>query len=88
MNSNENWREQLSVGDSVLVVDIGGGTTDISLVSVLDKDGNLTLERTAVGSHLLLGGDNMDLALAYVMKGGASCCRIRTNNRFRSGSRN
>ncbi|MCB1136978.1 MAG: Hsp70 family protein, partial [Chlamydiia bacterium] len=62
------WREQLSVGDTVLVVDIGGGTTDFSLISVSDNDGDLQLERIAVGSHLLLGGDNMDLALAYVVR--------------------
>jgi molecular chaperone DnaK (HSP70) len=51
----------LAVGDTVLVCDIGGGTTDFSLITV--KDGP-TYERTAVGDHLLLGGDNMDLALA------------------------
>lgn len=62
------WREQLSVGDSILVVDIGGGTTDFSLISVTDESGNLTLQRQAVGSHLLLGGDNIDLGLAYLVK--------------------
>src|SRR6185369_653418 len=51
----------LAPGDTVLVCDIGGGTTDFSLMNV--KDGP-TYERVAVGDHLLLGGDNMDLALA------------------------
>jgi molecular chaperone DnaK (HSP70) len=47
------------------VVDVGGGTTDLSLIAVLERDGNLELQRVAVGEHILLGGDNMDLALAY-----------------------
>jgi molecular chaperone DnaK (HSP70) len=51
----------LAAGDTVLVCDIGGGTTDFSLITV--RDGGV-YERTAVGDHLLLGGDNMDLALA------------------------
>ena len=57
----ETWRQVLSPGDQVLVFDVGGGTTDFSLISV-GADG--AFERTAVGDHLLLGGDNMDLALA------------------------
>jgi len=64
----DGWREQVSVGDVVLVVDIGGGTTDLSLVAVTEDDGNLSLNRVAVGDHILLGGDNMDLALAYRIK--------------------
>jgi molecular chaperone DnaK (HSP70) len=60
------WRKQVKPGDQILVVDIGGGTTDFSLIAVADDGaGNLTLERRAVGDHILLGGDNMDLALAY-----------------------
>jgi molecular chaperone DnaK (HSP70) len=51
----------LHAGDRVLVFDIGGGTTDFTLISVGDDD---SLERTAVGDHLLLGGDNIDLTLA------------------------
>jgi molecular chaperone DnaK (HSP70) len=61
---NPNWREQVKPGDLILVVDIGGGTTDFTLISVTDKEGELQLERIAVGDHLLLGGDNMDLAVA------------------------
>ncbi|MCG9577602.1 Hsp70 family protein [Vibrio tubiashii] len=67
-NSNDKWRDEVSVGDIVLVVDIGGGTTDLSLVEVTEEEGNLTLNRIAVGEHILLGGDNMDLALAYRLK--------------------
>jgi hypothetical protein len=59
------WRKQVRPGDIILVVDIGGGTTDLSLIAVLERDGNLELHRVAVGDHILLGGDNMDLALAY-----------------------
>ncbi len=67
-NNDETWRDQVKVGDVVLVVDIGGGTTDLSLVAVTEEEGNLTLNRVAVGDHILLGGDNMDLALAYRLK--------------------
>lgn len=64
-----NWREQIKVGDTLLVVDLGGGTTDFSLISAREDDqGALLLERVAVGDHLLLGGDNMDLAVAYAIK--------------------
>jgi molecular chaperone DnaK (HSP70) len=61
---NANWREQVKPGDLILVVDIGGGTTDFTLIAVTEKSGELQLERVAVGEHLLLGGDNMDLAVA------------------------
>lgn len=61
------WREQLSVGDLILVVDVGGGTTDLSLIAVLEEGGQLALRRVAVGEHILLGGDNMDLALAHAL---------------------
>lgn len=64
----EAWREQVQVGDIILVVDVGGGTTDLSLIAVTEEEGNLTLNRIAVGEHILLGGDNMDLALAYRIK--------------------
>ncbi len=60
------WRKELRVGDVVLVVDVGGGTTDFSAIAVRDDDGALALERVAVGQHILLGGDNMDLFLAHV----------------------
>ena len=59
------WRKQVKPGDVILVVDVGGGTTDLSLMAVLENGGELSLQRVAVGEHILLGGDNMDLALAY-----------------------
>ncbi len=64
----DRWRKLLKVGDLVLVVDIGGGTTDFSLIAVVEHDGELALQRVAVGDHILLGGDNMDLALAHTLE--------------------
>jgi hypothetical protein len=58
------WRERIHVGDLILVADIGGGTTDFTLIAVTESGGELELERVAVGEHILLGGDNIDLALA------------------------
>ena len=60
----------LSAGDRVLIADVGGGTSDFTLidVSAVREDGTLDFERTAVGDHLLLGGDNMDLALAHALE--------------------
>ena len=52
----------------MLVCDVGGGTADFSLIAVSETDGALALERISVGEHILLGGDNMDLALAYVLR--------------------
>ncbi len=62
------WRSELAVGDTILVCDVGGGTTDFSLIEVRASDGNLELHRVAVGDHILLGGDNMDAALAHTVR--------------------
>jgi hypothetical protein len=67
-SQGEQWRQQVKPGDIILVVDIGGGTTDLSLIAVTEQQGDLALERVAIGDHILLGGDNMDLALAYLVK--------------------
>jgi hypothetical protein len=61
------FRKHVRAGDVILVVDVGGGTTDLSLIAVTDHDGELGLTRLAVGDHILLGGDNMDLALAHTV---------------------
>lgn len=58
----------LRVGMTCLVADIGGGTTDFSLIDVQAEAGSLVFVRRAVGDHLLLGGDNMDLALARLLE--------------------
>jgi len=67
-NQSDAWREKIRVGDLVLVCDVGGGTTDFSLIAVSEENGELVLKRVAVGEHILLGGDNMDLALARVLR--------------------
>lgn len=66
--AGDGWRRQVAVGDVLLVCDVGGGTSDFSLIAARDEDGSLTLERVAVGEHILLGGDNMDLALAHAVR--------------------
>ncbi len=62
------WRKDVTVGDVLLVVDVGGGTTDFSVIAALEQNGELVLERVAVGDHILLGGDNMDLLLAHLVE--------------------
>lgn len=64
----EGFRRQLKPGDVVLVVDVGGGTSDFSLIAMTSREGDVALTRVAVGDHILLGGDNMDLALAYAVQ--------------------
>ena len=64
----DDWRKSVKKGETLLVCDIGGGTTDFSLIGISEEDGELALERIAVGDHLLVGGDNMDLALAWFVK--------------------
>ena len=65
----QQWRKSLKLGDTLLVCDVGGGTTDLTLVTVAEEEGELVLRRMAVGNHLLVGGDNMDLALAHFVAG-------------------
>jgi hypothetical protein len=65
--SGERFRKELTVGDVILVIDVGGGTTDFSLIAVTEEGGDVQLTRLAVGDHILLGGDNMDLALAHTL---------------------
>jgi hypothetical protein len=67
--AGDRWRRMLSVGNTLLVCDVGGGTTDLTLVGVSEEQGELVLRRIAVGNHLLVGGDNMDLALAHFVAG-------------------
>ena len=63
--SHRNLRQQVRDGELVLICDVGGGTSDFSLIRVSDVAGEIQFERTAIGEHLLLGGDNLDLALAH-----------------------
>jgi molecular chaperone DnaK (HSP70) len=67
-SQGDNWRKRVGVGDLILVCDVGGGTTDFTLIAVSEEGGELALRRVAVGDHILLGGDNMDLALARLLQ--------------------
>jgi molecular chaperone DnaK (HSP70) len=67
-SKGEKWRRQVKVNDVILVCDIGGGTSDFSLIAVSEEGGELALKRIAVGEHILLGGDNMDITLAYTLQ--------------------
>ncbi len=67
-SQGDSWRKRIKLGDLVLVCDVGGGTTDFSLIAVSEENGDLLLKRVAVGEHILLGGDNMDLALARLLQ--------------------
>lgn len=58
------WRKYLKNVETILIFDVGGGTTDFTLIRVERSAEELSLKRVAVGDHLLLGGDNIDLAIA------------------------
>src|SRR3954470_11428846 len=60
--------ERVRPGMRCLVVDVGGGTSDFSLIEAVEEKGELGFVRQAVGDHLLLGGDNMDLAIARAVE--------------------
>jgi molecular chaperone DnaK (HSP70) len=64
-DSGDNWRSKLKLGDTLLICDVGGGTTDFTLIGVDQEQGDLFLKRVAVGNHILVGGDNMDLTIAH-----------------------
>ncbi len=59
------WQREVRAGELILVCDIGGGTTDFSLITVVETPEGPGFRRVAVGDHLMLGGDNIDLALAH-----------------------
>ena len=65
----DNWEELVKPGQKILVCDIGGGTSDFTLIRVRGRDdGKVQFHRVAVGEHLILGGDNLDLALAHALE--------------------
>jgi hypothetical protein len=78
---HRDWRERVKVGDLILVADIGGGTTDFTLIAVTESGGELSLNRVAVGEHILLGGDNIDLALAGIVAHGLAEKGTRIDSR-------
>jgi molecular chaperone DnaK (HSP70) len=61
--NEEDWTSRMQAGQLVLVCDVGGGTSDFTLVAIREGEKGLRFDRLAVGDHLMLGGDNMDLAL-------------------------
>ena len=76
MRHEKNWHEFVQPGELILICDVGGGTTDFTLITLKDADGSPRFERIAVGDHLILGGDNIDLALARQVEtqlSGARC---------------
>ena len=63
------WQGQVKLGQTILVCDVGGGTSDFTLIRVRPaQDGKVLFHRIAVGDHLILGGDNLDLALAHYIE--------------------
>jgi hypothetical protein len=60
----KDWPDHVAPNQLILVCDVGGGTTDFTLISLREVDGSPRFERIAVGDHLILGGDNMDFAIA------------------------
>ena len=65
LSHSDRWQAEVRAGESILVCDIGGGTTDFSLITVVETPQGPGFKRVAVGDHLMLGGDNIDLALAH-----------------------
>ena len=65
VSHQERWQREVRGGELILVCDIGGGTTDFSLITVVETPAGPGFRRVAVGDHLMLGGDNIDLALAH-----------------------
>jgi len=68
VHRHETTLDRLAGLSRILVVDIGGGTTDFSLIAARHEHGRVSLDRVAVGDHLLLGGDNIDVALARLLE--------------------
>ncbi|RLB97920.1 MAG: molecular chaperone DnaK, partial [Deltaproteobacteria bacterium] len=66
----ESWPTHVSPGQLVMVCDVGGGTTDFTLITLRPAEGGPRFERIAVGDHLILGGDNIDIALARTVLAG------------------
>jgi len=65
----KDWNKHVSPGQKILICDIGGGTTDFTLIRVrATETGMVRFHRVAVGDHLILGGDNLDLALAHLLE--------------------
>lgn len=65
----DDWEQHVAAGQKILICDIGGGTSDFTLINVRPaEDQRLQFHRVAVGDHLILGGDNLDLAIAHFIE--------------------
>lgn len=64
----DGWEAKVNPEERILICDIGGGTTDFTLIEVMSRQGKVEFQRIAVGEHLILGGDNFDLAIAYYIE--------------------
>lgn len=62
------WHKEVNPNELIFICDVGGGTTDFSLISLKQSQGTPRFERIAVGEHLILGGDNIDLELAKIVE--------------------
>lgn len=66
--NKDKWQEKIKPGQIVLVCDVGGGTTDFTIIAASEGEDGLRFNRLSVGDHLMLGGDNMDLTIARVIE--------------------
>lgn len=86
---SRDWQTFVNPGQKILICDIGGGTTDFTLIQVRPGENNaVQFHRIAVGDHLILGGDNLDLALAYHIEKNHLAGRKLTPRQFGSLVRN
>jgi hypothetical protein len=78
VSHQDGWQREVRAGELILVCDIGGGTTDFSLITVVETPSGPGFRRVAVGDHLMLGGDNIDLALAHKVEAKLGGARLDT----------
>jgi molecular chaperone DnaK (HSP70) len=78
VSHKDRWQREVRSGELILVCDIGGGTTDFSLITVVETATGPGFRRIAVGDHLMLGGDNIDVALAHQVEKKLGGARLDT----------
>ncbi len=83
-NHEKDWQNYVKPDDLILVCDVGGGTTDFTLITLRESEGSPRFERVAVGDHLILGGDNIDLALANHIESGFKTDQTLTPDRWKT----
>jgi molecular chaperone DnaK (HSP70) len=84
LRNEEDWSAHVAPGELVVVCDVGGGTTDFTLISLRKTGGSPRFERIAVGDHLILGGDNIDLALARRLERQMGRHQALSNDRWKT----